>query len=515
MLMSSRIVQVFLLCCCLFASAVSSAGAAPADVDRTFGQEGVARVQSDPGVYAYPEDMAIAPGGEIYVLRSLLRCSVTPCLNEEQVSRFTPGGLLDSSFGATGVRTLLQSTGGFRSTHNGSIAVAPDGHIVVGSTNEGKLLLGRLNPDGSPDAGFGNGGEARLDLSAPVDRVRIAVQADGRIVVGAEPVSGYGGDAVLIARYTAQGLPDPSFRNGSALITSLGSGFGGLALRGGKTVVAGPRCCGVDGRAVHLARIDENGVFDSAFGRRGERFVDDVTEGAGVGALIVLPKGGIIVVGSGRTGKKADAFAMKLKPSGALDRSFGRRGIAYLKHRALTINGAAVDRAGRLLVAGSGPKETANGSTSGPRTLAVMRRLPNGRPDLTFAGGELIHLSSLPAGHADAVGLQRGREFVVLASKAQCFRSCDPPTTVLVRFLGGTSGSRCLGHRATIVGTRHGERLVGTPHRDVIAALAGNDRVLGGGGDDLICGGRGSDRLIGGKGRDVLSGGAGRNQIHQ
>ena len=115
-----------------------------------------------------------------------------------------------------------------------------------------------------------------------------------------------------------------------------------------------------------------------------------------------------------------------------------------------------------------------------------MRRLPNGHPDQTFAGGASVHLSSLPAGHADAVGLQRGRELVVLASEGPCFRSCNPPTTVLVRLLGGTNDSRCRGHRATIVGTRHGENLVGTPHRDVIAALAGNDRVFGRGGNELI-----------------------------
>lgn len=502
--MQLRIVRALFVCCGLLVGVVSSAGAAPGDVDRTFGQEGVARVQSPQGVYAFPQDMAVAPGGEIYVLRAMLDCSATPCRSEQQVSRYTPGGLLDSSFGNAGVRGLLRATGGFGySSHRGSIAVAPDGHIVVGSADEGKLLLARLNADGSLDAGFGSGGETRTSLSAPVDRVRIAIQADGRIVVGAEPLSGYGGDAVLVARFTAQGLPDPGFRDGNALITSLGSGFGGIALSGGKTVIAGPRCCGSDGQAIHLARIDESGVFDTGFGRQGERFVDDVTEGAGVGALIALPKGGIVVVGSGRT-NKGDTFALKLKPNGALDPKFGHRGITYMKHRSFIVNDATVDRAGRLLLAGADL-----------RALSVMRRLPNGRPDPTFAGGALVHLTSLPAGHADAVGLQQGSRLVVLASKSQCFRSCNPPATSLVRFLGGTSGSRCLGQRATIVGTRHGEKLVGTPHRDVIAALAGNDVVLGRGGNDLICGGRGNDRLVGGKGRDALSGGAGRNQVHQ
>ncbi len=512
--MSSRIVRMFLLCSCLFASVVSVAGAAPADVDRTFGQEGVARVQSDQGAYVSPVDMAVAPGGEIYVLRSVQRCSVSPCAGELLVSRFTPGGLLDSSFGLAGVRAVFGSADGFHPSRNGSLAVAPDGRVVVGSTDEGDLVLTRLNTDGSPDPTFGRAGVAKVHLSAPVDRVRLAIQADGRIVVGAEPQSGYGGDAVLIARYTAEGNPDPSFRDGNPLITSLGSGLGGMALSGTKTVIAGPRCCGTEGRAVHLARIDENGAFDNDFGRQGESFIDDVTDRTGVGALIVLPKGGIYVVGSGRN-DKGDAFVMKLRPGGALEPKFGRRGIAYLRHSFLDVSGAKVDRAGRLLIAGSAPAGTDRGPAYGPRRFALLRLLSSGRRDPTFAGGSMIRLASLAASRAVAIGLQQGRSLVALTSGGQCIRTCESPTALLIRFIGGTSASRCQGKRATIVGTRHGEKLVGTPHRDVIAALAGNDRVLGRGGNDLICGGRGDDRLIGGKGRDVLGGGAGRNRLTQ
>jgi uncharacterized delta-60 repeat protein len=513
-LMSSRIVRVFLLGCCLFASAVSVAGAAPADVDRTFGQEGVARVQSEQGVYVSPEDMTVAPGGEIYVLRSVLRCAISPCGGEQLVSRFTPGGLLDSTFGAAGSRPVLSNADGYHPSPNGSIAVGPDGSVIVGSTDEGDLVLAKLSSNGSLDLGFGKAGVAKIHLSAPVDQVRLAIQADGRIVVGAEPQSGYGGNAVLVARYTAQGVPDPTFRDGNPLITSLGSGLGGMALSGTKTVIAGPRCCGTDGRAVHIARIDENGVFDPEFGRQGESFIDDVTDRAGVGALVVLPKGGIFVVGSGRS-SHGDAFAMKLRPNGTLDTKYGHRGISYLRHSFLEVGGAEVDRAGRLLIAGSAPQGTSRGPGFGARRFAVLRLLPNGRRDSTFAGGSLIHLDSLAASRTVAVGLQGGRSLVALTAAGQCIRTCESPTALLVRFLGGTSASRCKGHRATIVGTRHGEKLVGTSHRDVIVGLAGNDRILGRGGNDLICGGRGNDGLIGGKGRDVLVGGAGHNRLHQ
>ncbi|HEU4943884.1 MAG TPA: hypothetical protein VFT10_01845 [Solirubrobacterales bacterium] len=493
---------------------MSAASAAPADIDRTFGQEGVARVQSEQGAHVSPEDMAVTPGGEIYVLRSALGCSAFPCVGEQLVSRFTPGGLLDSSFGFSGVRRVFTAADGFNASRGGSLAVAPDGGIVIGSTDGGDLVLARLNPDGSPDAGFGKAGVAKIHLSAPVDRVRLAIQADGRIVVGAEPLSGYGGDAVLVARYTAQGAPDPTFRDGNPLITSLGSGLGGMALSGTRTVIAGPRCCGAEGRAVHLARINESGIFDNDFGRQGETFIDDVTDRTGVGALVVLPKGGIYVVGSGRN-DKGNAFVMKLRASGTLDLKFGHRGIAYLRHSYLDVSGAKVDRAGRLLIAGSAPQGTGRGPAYGPSRFALLRLLSSGKRDSTFAGGSLIRLDSLDANRAVAIGLQEGRRLVALTSGGQCIRTCQSPTALLVRFLGGTSASRCQGKRATIVGTRHGERLVGTRHRDVIAGLAGNDLIFGRGGNDLICGGRGDDRLVGGKGRDVLRGGAGRNRLSQ
>ena len=57
---------------------------------------------------------------------------------------------------------------------------------------------------------------------------------------------------------------------------------------------------------------------------------------------------------------------------------------------------------------------------------------------------------------------------------------------------------RCAGRKATIVGTARRDFLRGTRRRDVIAALGGTRRARAGG-DDVICGG-GRDRLLGGAG---------------
>jgi uncharacterized delta-60 repeat protein len=507
----SRFVQMLVLSCCFVVSAAAAASAAPGDLDRSFGQAGVSEIQSESGAYVVPEDMAMGPNGEIYVLRSTFRCSVSPCTSEHMVSRLSSAGIIDRSFGIAGTGHVFSSPGQAHINGDG-LAVAPGGQIVVGSTEGGKLVLARLGADGRLDGTFAGEGVVKADLGSPVDRARVAVQADGRIVVAAEPKLGYGGNAVIVTRYTSGGAPDQSFHGGVPVVTSLGSGVGDFALVGSGAVFAGPRCCGFPGRAVHLARFDQAGALDSGFGREGQSFVDDVTDTPGVGAVVALPDGRIYVVGSGRGGSH-DAFALRMLPNGTLDPRFGNRGITYMKRSRLEVSGAEVDRAGRLLIAGIAPTETRRGRLNGPRRLTVLRRLSDGRRDRTFAGGSLMHLDGPIASQATAVGLQDGSKLVVLASTVECFRICSSPNSFLVRFIGGTSASRCQGRRATIVGTRQGEKLTGTPRRDVISALAGNDVVRGFGGNDLICGGRGDDSLRGGKGLDKLRGGPGRNRL--
>lgn len=72
---------------------------------------------------------------------------------------------------------------------------------------------------------------------------------------------------------------------------------------------------------------------------------------------------------------------------------------------------------------------------------------------------------------------------------------------------------RCLGRRATIVGTARADLIKGTARADVIAGLGGGDVIKGLGGGDSICGGNGSDKLIGGDRGDALLGEAGNDAL--
>jgi Ca2+-binding RTX toxin-like protein len=93
-------------------------------------------------------------------------------------------------------------------------------------------------------------------------------------------------------------------------------------------------------------------------------------------------------------------------------------------------------------------------------------------------------------------------------------------STLLVGvFLASTAVSasaaspKCLGKKATIIGTNGADVLQGTNKADVIVGLGGNDTIKGLGGHDRICGGSGNDKLYGGSGYDIVQGDVGNDQL--
>ena len=112
------------------------------------------------------------------------------------VTRLMPNGAPDPTFDGDGTATI---DFGVLSDMADAAVLQPDGKIVVaGSTQADEdIAVARLNPNGSPDAGFGSSGKATVDFGVAAFGHAVALQRNGRIVVAGQRTSG---DEFAVAR---------------------------------------------------------------------------------------------------------------------------------------------------------------------------------------------------------------------------------------------------------------------------------------------------------------------------
>ena len=145
------------------------------------------------------------------------------------LARFTTTGAFDPTFGTGGkVMTAVQGD-----DYGYGVALQADGRIVVGGASynpTADMLALRYNPDGSLDATFGSGGKAVVSLypAANDGAYAVAVQPDGNIVLAGWAASPGGNDFAVVRLL---GGPDDLLVNGGfesaeALGGGVATGFG-------------------------------------------------------------------------------------------------------------------------------------------------------------------------------------------------------------------------------------------------------------------------------------------------
>jgi uncharacterized delta-60 repeat protein len=482
----------------------AGAGAAPADLDTSFGGDGIVEVEGPAGLN-FPREagarMAIGPEDGVFVLYSNYPPCEPPfeCPVDLGIARYDANGARDPSYG-TGPGSLLQVRE-FTERTAFDLAVGPDGRaaVVAYDQNEGGVIAARFDTGGRLDGTFGLAGRAPVALDTLKDTpVSVAVQTDGKIVVAGE-----GGDSegprLVVQRYLTDGQLDPGFGTGGAVtipLTTKSRPAEMLLDQTGRITIAAPLCCkGSSGaqvptEGVSVVRLLADGRPDGGLGGTGTVLVPTPGAMGEVRAAALAPDGGLFLgVEEAAPPVESRTFTVdnvfKLRPDGTPDTSFAGVGSLRLFDRvgSVDVNGMAADREGRLVAVGGGEKGFG----------AVARLRADGGVDRTFDGGAVAN----PVGGARpiAVALQSSGRIIVLTSGG-------PASFAVAGLKGGTSRMRCLGKRATIVGTANQDEILGTPRRDVIAVLGGKDKVRALGGADLICGGKGRDTLLGGPGRD-------------
>jgi uncharacterized delta-60 repeat protein len=225
-----------------------------------------------------------------------------------------PSGSLDTSFGDGGI----VSVSFLGSDILTAVAVQPDGRILVGGgsyvTSGGTLHtpwgIARLKSDGSIDTSFGVNGEV-VGTDDGQEIAQILVQPDAKIIAA--------DSTVRVLRFNADGTSDPSWAVNVAGLPLQRDQAGQLLV--GKYV----------GASFQVSRYDGAGVIDPAFGSVGVapgptpppngRYTPT--------AFALTASGALVTVGQSYkpAGNGYDAFAYSMLSNGSPDPSFGDGGL--------------------------------------------------------------------------------------------------------------------------------------------------------------------------------------------
>jgi uncharacterized delta-60 repeat protein len=325
-------------------------------LDTSFGNGGL--VATDFGGYEEGRALSVQPDKKIIIIGGF---------DKFALARYNPDGSLDASFGNGGLVTTdfndVDEEAGY------AVTVQPDGKIVVvgqvETVNSIDFAVARYNPDGSLDTSFGNGGLVTTDFDGRADHGdTVAMQPDGKIVVGGSANIGSVYD-FAVARYNSDGSLDASFGNGGLVTTDFfnsdDDGYSVAIQTDDKIVLVGSADTG-GSRDFAVARYNPDGSLDTSFGNGGLVTTDFFELDDGCTGVVIQPDGKIVVAGGTRTGGSKDFAVARYNPDGSLDASFGRGGLVTTDFFDFRAGGSdiALQPDGKIIVAGTASLNYAN-----------------------------------------------------------------------------------------------------------------------------------------------------------
>jgi uncharacterized delta-60 repeat protein len=390
---------------------IAGAAAAPGDLDASFGDGGIVRTRVGQS-FAFATAAAQQTDGKLVAAGgSMSRGRLVFTL-----TRYLEQGALDRSFGRRG-----KVTTGFGPDQGLAMALAvqEDGKLVVGGSvgDNGAaddFALTRYLENGSLDASFGNGGIVITPVGSSLDDAyALALQHDGKLVAAGTSVTESNADFALV-RYRNDGSLDPSFGDGGKVVTALGPlidiAFGVVVQPDGKLVAAG--LSGLGGGSdptFALVRYRKDGSLDRSFGSRGIVTTAVGSEGSSAYALVLQPDGKLVAAGLSDNASGSDVALARYRKNGSLDPTFGEGG------KVITPVGNSIDTAKALALQSDG-KLVAVGRTvgdDGRSSFALVRYLADGSLDGGFGdGGKVVTDAGTVGSSAEAVTVQRDGKLV-------------------------------------------------------------------------------------------------------
>ena len=222
------------------------------------------------------------------------------------------------------------------------IAIQADGKIIVGGhfrTFNGisRLTIARLNADGSLDTSFDPGSGFDRQVHS------IVVQPDGKIIVGGEFTSYNGTPCNYIARLNADGTFDEGFASSTAFYSGAVKAI--IIQSDEKIVVGGSFRQYHDASRSGIVRLNADGSLDTSFDPG--HGVDGQIE-----SLAIQPDGKIIAGGMfSRIHVTQCRSIVRLNPDGSHDTSFAM-GIKFSQFNLAWIYAIAIQPDGKIVIGG-------------------------------------------------------------------------------------------------------------------------------------------------------------------
>ncbi len=277
---------------------------------------------------------------------------------------------------------------------DGKIVVAgtnyqPDHNHSGGPNLEGDIVMARLKLDGSYDSSFGNNGIVITELGKNEQIYALALQADGKIILAGTSDIAYGyAPQMLVVRYNADGKLDNTFGNGAgyAIYPETADDAYAVAVQpDGRIVLGGDYS--VHSRYM-LVRYMPDGTIDNSFGTNG-RVLTKFNENGGdelrINSLLIDKDQNIV---AGGIADMNNMVVARYKPDGSLDNSFDADGTKTLHfgNQPSNLNTLLLQDDGKLLLAGG-----VGGSGLYTSDIALARLLPDGAYDSSFGtNGQVV-----------------------------------------------------------------------------------------------------------------------------
>ncbi len=384
--------------------------AASGDLDTTFGDGGKVITNISGNFNDRVLGMAIQSNGRIVAVGD--RYNIERTAYDFAVVRYKSNGSLDTSFSGDG--KLVTNLGG-RDTAT-DVAIQSDGKIVVsGQTcnSEGTcdLAVARYKANGSLDTTFGSSGKKIVDFGSGDNGSLggIAIQSDGKIVIGGFMVNSHGDRDFTVYRLKTNGALDTAFSGDGKVNIGFGSGRNDyvedLLLQGSKIMVVGRTCDASDANCnFAVARLKSNGSLDTTFSEDGRQTTNLGGNDAAHGAAL-QSDGKLVVVGDKKVSDTKQCAVVRYSASGNLDTTFNSTG-----KKILSSGWGCTD----VIIQSNKIIMSTPVAISALSAFGLIRLKSNGTLDTTFSGDGIVTIDfggdDFPVG---GIALQRDGKYVV------------------------------------------------------------------------------------------------------